>query len=393
MSKPCRPILILGPNAACQTTLFFEEFRPGLVNRAYKKSHSIGGKAIGGDTGEYINKILNAKEIDHVDDHATRTCTTVLDASTGAMTELIEPSSHISAQEIRRFEDYGRQLIENGGSYPHGMTSQTFAKIAQLKPKHCLLYLDAVKQLEPILATKQVDVIKINGGEFGRMVDELGLGTMSLEDDKFDETHTTKLPALAFTFMAKYHVQLLAVTNGPNRAFLFCRESQQYFTFRLPDLVQVLQGLCLTSDSPLLAEKHTEHNLPPTITLEHHQRLLEWEAENDTCVARLQQATNGLATQGGCSPNQNPGLPAGAVQLLLNPLGAGDTANGVFLCELLKAKDYPRAFAKGLAAATASCLVTDYTGYFDLSIMESVYQQIVIEPHDFQPHCSSRLMD
>ncbi|KAJ1973817.1 hypothetical protein H4R35_003914 [Dimargaris xerosporica] len=383
MSKPCHPILILGPNAACQTTLFFEEFRPGQVNRAYKKSHSIGGKgqncalacqkygwgkqvsllqAIGGDTGEYINKILDAKEIDHVDvylDHATRTCTTVLDASTGAMTELIEPSSHISAQEIARFEHYGRQLIENGrdtlqvmalcGSYPHGMTSQTFATLAQLKPKHCLLYLDAVKQLEPILATKQVDVIKINGSEFCRIVSELGLGALSLEVDRFDETHITEFPALAFTFMAKYQVQQLAVTNGPNRAFLFCRDALQYFTFRLPDLVQVLQSLCLAKDLPLLAEKHTEHSLPPTITLEHQQRLLEWEAENDTCIARLQQAINDLAAQSDGPPNQNPILPAAAVQLLLNPLGAGDTANGVFLCELLKTKvrDYVERQSEG----------------------------------------------
>lgn len=39
-----REILIIGLNPAFQSTLHFDHFRPGQVNRASRKCNSIGGK-------------------------------------------------------------------------------------------------------------------------------------------------------------------------------------------------------------------------------------------------------------------------------------------------------------------------------------------------------------
>eukprot|EP01052_Picozoa_sp_SAG31_P025559 SAG31_NODE_2247_length_6094_cov_6.426522_3_plen_168_part_00 len=41
---------------------------------------------------------------------------------------------------------------------------------------------------------------------------------------------------------------------------------------------------------------------------------------------------------------------------VVNPIGAGDTVSGVMLCALAKGADPPTALARGLAAASASCL-------------------------------------
>jgi fructose-1-phosphate kinase PfkB-like protein len=106
-------ILVVGLNPAFQSTLHFERFRKGHVNRAVRKCNSIGGKGqnfaiavsqygekdkvtvfqcVGGMTGKYIEAYLDELEIDHVTiplSKTTRTCTTVLDRQTGDMTELI----------------------------------------------------------------------------------------------------------------------------------------------------------------------------------------------------------------------------------------------------------------------------------------------------------------
>ncbi|KAJ1917943.1 hypothetical protein IWQ60_007629 [Tieghemiomyces parasiticus] len=369
---------------------------------------------LGGATGTYIDKALRQKGIHHINVEVqaeTRTCTTVLDASTGSMTELIEPTSRITAEERTAFEDRAQSLITTGagklriialcGSFPNGMDSETFAKIAHQKPDSAFLYLDAVKDIELILSTRKVDMIKINLEEFVKIIRQLGFAGQSgnffnaIPDLESDESSQREFAVLAKRLMETYHVGLVAITNGPYRAFLFQRGGTGYHTFRIPDLVGILQRMYL-ANVDLFVEKHTENCLPPTVTLKHRQKMLEWEAENEECLNRIRRRRR--LGRGGISPDPVPGVldrevtdtvdqtdplirTKPPIELLLNPLGAGDTTNGVFICEYLRSQDPVRSFAMGLAAATASCLVTDFTGYYDVKIMHAVFSDIAVESH------------
>lgn len=62
---------------------------------------------------------------------------------------------------------------------------------------------------------------------------------------------------------------------------------------------------------------------------------------------------------------------------VVNPLGSGDTVAAIFFNEYLSGTGLPKAFAYGLAAASASCLTTR-CGYFERTVMNEIYQQINI---------------
>lgn len=124
-----------GLNPAFQSTLHFEAFNFGHVNRALRKANSIGGKGqnvaiacanygeadkisvlqvAGGVTGDYITHYLDELSVEHFTiaiSKTTRTCTTVLDMKTGEMTELIEPAGRLSAAETRIVEDLAVKLL------------------------------------------------------------------------------------------------------------------------------------------------------------------------------------------------------------------------------------------------------------------------------------------
>ncbi|KAJ2340707.1 hypothetical protein GGH92_006144 [Coemansia sp. RSA 2673] len=65
-------------------------------------------------------------------------------------------------------------------------------------------------------------------------------------------------------------------------------------------------------------------------------------------------------------------------QLVLNPLGAGDTCSAVMLNSLIDGTTAVDAFALGLAAASASCLVLMPNCVFDLCAMQRILARIVI---------------
>ena len=121
MKRPL--ILVFGANPAWQKTLYFDEFRRGEVNRARALELYAGGKGVnfcraarcretartrlyqfsGGANGDLHEAALKRENIDcravRVS-HETRCCTTLLDRTGAAMTELIEPSHAVSAAEI-----------------------------------------------------------------------------------------------------------------------------------------------------------------------------------------------------------------------------------------------------------------------------------------------------
>ncbi|ORX96820.1 Ribokinase-like protein [Basidiobolus meristosporus CBS 931.73] len=337
--KP-RTILCIGPNPAFQSTLYFEQFQVGQVNRARNKTTSIGGKGqnfvlateqygfqdkvtllqiLGGGTGQALETSLRERGFHLVNVYTknpTRSCTTVLDDLSGEMTELIEPSEKLSEDEVLQFEEVGKSLLRNGsddllgialcGTFPSGVTGETFANILTTKPNESVFLLDAYKDVAKILETGKVNVMKINREELNNIVGGAHDSSAASDD----------IPSLARRFFAMYQVDYLAITNGPERAYLFPNSDSEYYAFEIPKLTSVLGN---DSTKPLR----------------------------------------------------------------INPLGAGDTCSAVFLCEYTKTKDAAVSLKHGLAAASASCLVLHQTAQFDMEVKRTIYQAIKMEKSSY----------
>ncbi|KAI9222146.1 hypothetical protein BC828DRAFT_404310 [Blastocladiella britannica] len=269
-----KEILCVGVNPSFQTTLHFDSFAPGKVNRAFKKSHSIGGKGqnvaiaieqlgwadkvsvlqfTGGVTGKYIRDALDRKGIAQFNvqvQKPTRTCTTVLDYHTNTSTELIEPSGTVTAEECASLQEAAKYILTAGivrgiaisGTVPAGVDGSLYDALASLKPtptarpdqvgsQRCVLLLDAYRGVEATLASGKVDILKINVHEAadlsklprGSPIDQIGHAILSL-----------------------YPIGALALTNGPFSAHLFYRENGaaspiSSVEYLIPPLEQVLE--------------------------------------------------------------------------------------------------------------------------------------------------------
>ncbi|KAL7748960.1 hypothetical protein RI367_005608 [Sorochytrium milnesiophthora] len=440
---PSREILSVGLNPAFQTTLHFSRFAAGRVNRAFRKSHSIGGKGqnvaiacqqygrasqvtvlqfVGGPTGEYIRSVLDEKGIHHVSvitDKPTRVCTTVLDFQSNTSTELIEPSSKVSAEELEQFRSLVDSMLVSDtpasnnasptqlramalcGTYPSGVDGRIYEYICERKPDGVFLLLDAYKDTALILQTGKVDVLKINCEEACQLA-------------QID--HAPNIcPAIGKKLMSLYKIRFLAVTNGPSSAFLFTSPTD-YVEFTIPSLRSVvrkhphsrapsapqLPKSSLESPaaaSPQAALPHASDSLSHLRLLTRFSKLSDSspslpspvmaDAEPDTSAAtaapRERSALSAHSTVAadlvGLAINGDPNSAGSQDEvddepLVLNPLGAGDTCSGVFLASYLDSGDVVDSYRRGLAAASASCLVTESTAHFDMDVMMTIYHDI-----------------
>ena len=140
----------------------------------------------------------------------TRTCTTILEDS-GRMTEIIEPSDAIPFDDvdalISRLVPAAQECagVALCGTFPPGVQEQVYAKLAQSVAAETILLLDGWKGVDETLATKRVNVLKINADELGWLTGEKDL-------DK-----------AAAAAMAKYMAPgaVLAVTRGSQSALLY----------------------------------------------------------------------------------------------------------------------------------------------------------------------------
>ncbi|KAJ3255784.1 hypothetical protein HK103_006042 [Boothiomyces macroporosus] len=362
-----REILVVGLNPAFQSTLHLDNFRPGHVNRAARKCNSIGGKGqnfaiacsqygetdkitvlqmTGGMTGSYIVSYLDELSIEHITipiSKTTRTCTTVLDKKTGSMTELIEPAGRIEIKERQILEETIKKIVPNSkrlegialcGTLPPGLSGSTYSLIAQLKPDDCVVLLDAYQNIE-CLNTRKVNILKINSEESRKLVG--AHEDMDLVD-------------VAKTILQQYQLRILAITDGPSTAYLFEQGAQtKMHTYDIPSLESVIQDYDF-SNSPL----------------------------SSSITSSLPEAT-GEAFQSRVGSHQNLASMGDSQDLLLNPLGAGDTCSAIFLLEYLDTKNASLAYQHGLAAASASCLMIDNTSHFDKRIKELIFDQITME--------------
>jgi fructose-1-phosphate kinase PfkB-like protein len=228
------------------------------------------------------------------------------------MTELIEPAGRVELAERNLIENRVKELISNSkrlegialcGTLPPGITGSIYSLIATMKPRGCVVLLDAYQNIE-CLNTGKVDVLKINTEEARKLVNEYPKFTRHGDEDDWT------VPELGKWILMRYKLPLLAITDGPGSAFLFERKDTKVAITRyfLPPLEQAIHDIDLSSMSPISVSS----SLP--------------EATGDAFTARVGSSLN-LAAMG-LSPQR----------LLLNPLGAGDTCSAIFLVEYLDTK-------------------------------------------------------
>ena len=215
-------------------------------------------------------------------------------------------------------------FLVNVGTLPPGL-SGIYSVVTKLKPPGTLVLLDAFQNTD-CLHSGKVDILKINAEE-ARILAECS-----------DETSLLDVGLLIHNL---YKLKILAITNGPAEALLIesCTDTRSFSVsrFTLPDLHGIIKDITGNSESPVSSS------------------------------VSLPEVTGTLPN---FDANQKP---------LLNPLGAGDACSAVFLLEYLDTHNAPTSYLQGLAAASASCLVIDYTSHFDLSIQKAIAAEIQVD--------------
>jgi len=238
-------ILVCGPNPAWQKTLAFNEFRPHEVNRARECDLRASGKGInfaraartwglahpvvcqfsGGTNGYELTNRLKDEGIDFIGREiagSTRCCTTVLCGKSASMTELIEPSPTVSADDVACLRDRISELIGDSdalalcGTLPAGRIEGFYPEItaAAVRAGKPVL-MDSVEQFRETLSAG-VRYLKINSGEL-----------LALTGESDSE-------AAALGLLKQFPLQCAAITDGPGRAFIAWRD--RIHRISIPDL-------------------------------------------------------------------------------------------------------------------------------------------------------------
>ncbi|HMO51604.1 MAG TPA: PfkB family carbohydrate kinase [Kiritimatiellia bacterium] len=157
MTKPSPPVLCIGLTPALQRIMVFSRVKPGGVNRAVEVEVQPGGKAVntaralrqlgrdvlvlgfsGGPPGDALAKVLNGLGIPHAftpTRAATRICTTLIEQTTGRVTELVEESPRPSRRELLALLDVVKEHaaacagIVLAGAAPPGLDPAWYTRI------------------------------------------------------------------------------------------------------------------------------------------------------------------------------------------------------------------------------------------------------------------------
>ncbi len=226
-----RPVLVIGLNPAWQKTMVFDEFVVGEVNRASEFFELASGKGAnfalamsavgtptmlfqfsGGPTGErFLDNLMRCgvNVVNRLVDSNTRTCTTIVRRGCAEVTELIEPAGSVSAEDAEWLLE---RVLENlsecsgvafCGTSPPGVPVSFHERLAEAaEGKGIPLLLDAYKEVDGILASGAVSVLKIN---------------------RFEITELSGFPDVEEAARAsseRYGVGVVAITDGPEEAVL-----------------------------------------------------------------------------------------------------------------------------------------------------------------------------
>lgn len=200
------PLMILsaGLTPAWQQIMIFDAFRYGEVNRAsevhwYAQGkvlnagiavHHLGGPSltlatVGGPPLAQIDREFSELGIPHrwvVTESATRVCTTILDRTTGVMTELVENGKTLRPEELNEFRRAYAEEAANAsvaiiaGSLPMGTPNSFYRELVERTP--CPVVLDF--RGEGLMTTLDLRplVVKPNREELAQTVGQ------PLEDDR-----------------------------------------------------------------------------------------------------------------------------------------------------------------------------------------------------------------
>jgi len=199
-------MLVLGLNPALQKSMWVPELTKGKVHRASKVLLSVGGKGqgcaraaadcaqhavtvaqfMGGDAGEFLQQQMatwGVEQVTRVVEGTTRTATTVVCEASGTATELIDPSAEIGAAHSDHLLDEIKELIQNrkavtiSGTCPPGVTQKFYEAVALAAPPGCTVVLDGYTNVDSVLATGRVGVLKINRDELLELTGESVMDT------------------------------------------------------------------------------------------------------------------------------------------------------------------------------------------------------------------------
>ena len=242
-------ILVCGPNPAWQKTLVFDEFRPCEVNRARECNFRASGKGVnfaravrtwglarpvvhqfaGGANGCALNAWLKDEGIEFVGRDiagSTRCCTTVLCGKTASMTELIEPSPTVEADDVEFLKKSMLDALPDAaalalcGTLPKGPVDGFYAGLAAA----------AARAGKPVL---------MDSVEFFRETLSAGVRHLKINaSELLTVTGASDPEAAALDLLNRYHLECAAITDGPSRAFIAWRGAVQRI------FIPPLPGVC-----------------------------------------------------------------------------------------------------------------------------------------------------
>eukprot|EP01062_Namystynia_karyoxenos_P041488 TRINITY_DN30246_c0_g1_i1.p2 TRINITY_DN30246_c0_g1~~TRINITY_DN30246_c0_g1_i1.p2 ORF type:complete len:363 (+),score=79.76 TRINITY_DN30246_c0_g1_i1:85-1089(+) len=235
------PVAVLGMNPALQKTMRFAELRVGDVNRAASVQWGVGGKGqnvaraltalgaegaalvhpLGGEAGRRVSAQLEEAGVKQAVVPVageTRTCTTLVCEAGGHATELIDPSARISPEESRSVAaEVARAaarcasggVIMLCGTCPPGLETiyEDTARGLATGPGAPRLFLDGYKGVDGLLATRRVDVLKVNASELRQLCGAAA---------------DAPLPEVCAAAHSRHGVGTIAITDGPRPGLISC---------------------------------------------------------------------------------------------------------------------------------------------------------------------------
>ncbi|CAM9482157.1 unnamed protein product [Discosporangium mesarthrocarpum] len=302
---PCHlpRLVVVGLNGAVQKQLHFPStvgFSIGAVNRASSSTTGIGGKGqnvcvalsnlqeregsthlihfCGGRAGALLEGLLREREVDIISGVTAselRTCTTLIDESSGEITEIVEPwGGDINLHEADALLALTRSTFSGtagcvldgvviAGSLPKGVQAEFPSQIlSALVGSGSLavgvpVLVDSVHGLPQLLVTGHVGMLKVNAKELIEVAFGISVATKAAVGDLVCGDSLTKDAAISVSRQYQA-LKWIAVTNGPGHSLLFScenlvavgdekegreRKNLTYWRYELPTLSKVVSPI------------------------------------------------------------------------------------------------------------------------------------------------------
>ena len=197
-------------NAAIDTTYLVNRLTPGEIHRVERVLPAPGGKGnnvarvlarlgnapvatgfAGGYTGRFIQDGLRAEGVEPVfveSAGASRVCLTVVEQEYGRITEIREPGSAVSSEDVEQLVEVVAQLAAStdvaviSGSLPPGAPPDTYQRLIDvLKTAGVFVALDSSGDALHSGASAGPDLIKPNGEELSALLGEPASGDELLD--------------------------------------------------------------------------------------------------------------------------------------------------------------------------------------------------------------------